>query len=163
MKTLAILLVVGALDLAVTTAATSAPPQSKSSAGSVKYYVDIEGDIAPLSQMDATLTFSKPVQLPKVTLPAGTYRFTAVGQSTIRVTSEDRKTVYTMFTTIAASRSHETNHAQLRLERVPNEDAPRLIALYPEGSSTGFQPVFPKIRTAPGAPIATSGTKPSDR
>ena len=127
-----------------------------------KYFVDIEGHIAPVStaNLEATLTFSHDVHVPGATLPAGTYLFVMTSPNTMRITSEDRSKVYAMFLTLPASRpASNIKHAQVRFERMP-DGSTRLIGLYPDGSSSGYAPTFKTTRQLPGAPIATSGTKP---
>lgn len=126
-----------------------------------KYYVSVDGSIAPVSLQGtfaATLTFDHDVQVPGAVLPAGTYLFTQTSPTTMLVTSEDRTKTYTSFDTIQATRLQSSTGAQLRFQRMP-DGAPRLIALYPYGGTNGYSLVFKKTHTGAGAPIATSGKK----
>lgn len=136
--------------------AASAAPQTPGS----KYYVDVQGHIAPLNgPLSATMTFSAPVQVGKTRLEAGTYLFTQVSTSTFRVTSEDRKKVYAVFTTVPAVRSRDVKRAQVRFEHAGAGEPQRLLAFYPEGAVNGYQ-IVSKTRKAASkdAPVATSGT-----
>lgn len=140
----------------------SASAQTKSNAASNKYFVTVDGHMAPVagtSSLETTLTFSHDVQVPGTTLAAGTYLFTLISPTTMRITSEDRKKVYTTFTTMPTSRSQVISHPQIRFERMP-DGATRLIGLYPDGASTGYAPLYKKTHKEPGAPIPTTGTKP---
>lgn len=143
MKKIAISLVIGTLCAVVAPPAGAAPPQPSTG----KYYVDVDGHMAPVNgSFSATLTFSAPVQLPKVKLEPGTYVFTAITPSTIRVTSENGKKVYTMFNTLSASRHLDVHRAQIRFEKTSPTATPRVIGLFPEGSTLGFQPMYPKAK-----------------
>ena len=124
-------------------------------------YVDIDGYVGPVSSspLEATLTFSHDVQVPGVTLKAGSYVFTLISPTTMRITNEERSKVYTTFSTMPASRALTTSHAQVRFERMP-DGTTRLVGLYPDDAASGYAPIYRKTHKAPGAPIATSGTKP---
>src|SRR5438046_1504366 len=109
-----------------------------------KYYVTVKGTMTPVtgtSSLETTLTFSGPVQLPKIKLAAGTYLFEMISSNVMRVSSEDGKQVFTSFSTVPTTRTRIEDHAQVRLQNIPGGAAPKLIGLYPENSSTGFQPV----------------------
>jgi hypothetical protein len=93
-----------------------------------------------------------------VTLPAGTYVFSLVSPTLMRVTTEDGLKVLATFYTTSVSRTQNIDHAQVRFERMPG-GATRLIALYVDGASTGFAPMFRKHSNEAGAPIATTGVK----
>ena len=141
MKRIAVSLVIGALCAVLPAAAGAATTQPSTG----KYYVDVDGHMASMTAVfSATLTFSAPVQLPKVKLEPGTYVFTAITPSTFRVTSENGKKVYTTFNTIATTRHHDVTRAQVRFEKTAPTALPRLIGLFPEGSMTGFQPMYSK-------------------
>lgn len=148
-----------ALFAAVLCAGAAHAADTASKTPSAKYYVTVDGHIAPVNgnSLEATLTFSHDIQVPGATLPAGTYLFTLVSSNTMRITSEDRSKLYTTFSTTPVSRARRVNRAQLRFERMP-DGSTRLIGLYPDGSSSGYAPMFRKSQKQPGAPIATSGT-----
>jgi hypothetical protein len=144
---------------AVCTAGVSAQTASKTAP--TKYYVTVDGHMSQTngSILEATLTFSRDVQVPGTTLAAGTYLFTLFTPTTMRITNEEGTRVYTTFTTIPSSRALVTTHAQIRFERRA-DGTTRLIGLYPDGASQGWAPLYTKTHKEPGAPIATSGTKP---
>ena len=154
MKTIAISLVLGALTLGL------APAAGAQTAKPAKYYVDVKGHIAPVTgSMEATLTFDKPVQIPKAVLPAGTYVFRLITPTTMRVTDEEGSKVFATFTTMSASRTSETMRAQLRFEDTGAGQPPRLIGVFPDGTTSGYQPLYSKKERQANAPIATGGVK----
>jgi hypothetical protein len=68
---------------------------------------------------NAYLTFSAPITLPGVTLPAGTYWFKFVAPSTIRVSSEDRTQVYATLTTVPVMREHASESHEVTFRETP--------------------------------------------
>jgi hypothetical protein len=81
---------------------------------------------------DTLLTFSAPVSLPDVTLPAGTYLFRFVdplnAPGVLEVRSEDSKTVYAMMDTIPIVRTEsETGKSELVTFKETPVDAPVAI------------------------------------
>ena len=148
--------------LAILTSAGLALAQAAPARTPSKYFVDIDGHIAPVapSSSETTLTFSHEIHVPNATLPAGTYLFVMTSPNTMRIMSQDRSKVYSMFLTLPASRpSTHIQRAQVRFERMP-DGSTRLIGLYPDGSSSGYAPIFKATHKELGAPIATSGTNP---
>src|SRR5262245_38654390 len=63
----------------------------------LEYRVTVQGEQPKGSANDHFMTFDAPFQIPDVSLPAGTYVFTIVAPSVIRVTSTDRSQHYGMF------------------------------------------------------------------
>jgi len=155
MKTIALSLLVAAAcaGLAPVVSAQSKPAPTK-------FYVTVKGHLASPSggSPSATLTFSEPVQVPKAELPAGSYLFTMVSPSIVRVSSEDGAKVFATFNTTAATRSRNLTKPQVRFERVAAGAPLRLVGIYLEGSSSGYAPLYEKTHKQPGAPVATSGT-----
>lgn len=103
------------------------------------------------------LTFSAPVKVPGVMLPAGTYTFWRLGPNLIRVLSENHSIVYTTFMTIPRLRSERTVKQEVVFgEAVPGV-APEIAVWYPfpEPSwynfrrSVGFEPLYPESRAVP--------------
>jgi len=125
-----------------------------------KFYVTVDGHLSSASggQPSATLTFSEPVQVPKADLPAGSYLFTMVSPSIVRVTSEDGRKVFTTFNTTTATRNRDLKHPQVRFERATAGAPLRLIGIYMEGSGSGYAPIYKRVHREPGAALATSGT-----
>jgi len=152
MKTIALALITAAVCIGV-----GQPASAASTTSPTKYYVTVKGHLAPVTgSPEATMTFSHEVQIPGATLPAGTYLFSLVTPTTMRVMTEDGRKVLATFYTTSVTRTHNIDHAQVRFERMPGGTT-RLIAVYPDGASTGYAPMF-RSREA-GAPIATSGVK----
>jgi hypothetical protein len=77
MKTIAVSLLLGAAALGLAPAAavqaqTHHKDAAEDAARPAKYYVDVKGNMAQMTAaLEATLTFDKPVQIPKAILPAG--------------------------------------------------------------------------------------------
>ena len=126
-----------------------------------KYSVPVEGHLSSAqgTLLDATLTFSEPVQLPRIKLPAGTYNFTLVSPGTIRITTGDRAHVLATFATLPVSRMADTDEPLVRFEHTAGTAGPKVIALFPEHSSLGWEPVYPSARKQENAPVATTGVK----
>jgi len=160
MKTIAFSLLLGAAALGLAPAAAVQAQTQKNTARPAKYYVDVKGHIAPMTgALEATLTFDKAVQIPKAILPAGTYLFTLITPSTMRVTDEEGTKVFAIFNTMGTYRSQEVRRAQLRFEDTGEGQPPRLIGVFPEGSVDGFQPLYSKKQREANAPIATGGVR----
>jgi hypothetical protein len=90
-------------------------------------------------------TFSAPVTLPGVTLPAGTYMFhlgdPLHGRSVVHVRSKDGTEVYSTFLTIPSIASERPEEPEIRfMERRANVPHAVKAWWYP-GDRTGFQPV----------------------
>ena len=87
------------------------------------------------------LTFSGPVRLPGVTLPAGTYVFERADVATprvVRVTSRDGHQVYFMGFTMLVDRPAGTTRL-VSLGEAQTGTAPPILAWYPQNESTGHQ------------------------
>jgi hypothetical protein len=130
-----------------------------------KYYVNVKGNMVQMTDaLEATLTFDKPVQIPKVVLPAGTYLFKLIAPSTMRVMTEDGTHVFAVFNMMGASRLNERHEsvllpAQLRFQDTGAGRPPMLIGLFPDGSTSGWAPLYSKKQREANAPIATGGVK----
>jgi hypothetical protein len=100
----------------------------------------------------AYLTFSAPVQIPGVTLNAGTYRFRLTDPSTSRnvlqVLSNDGSVVYAMFLTIPDARLIATDEATVTFRETPEGVPPAAKSIFYGGELRGYQFVYPK-----GGPI----------
>jgi hypothetical protein len=149
MKWVSVVLVVGMGLVGLARAA-----QAQTETPSFKFYVSVSGHGGHVagSPSDLFLTFSGPVEIPRVTLPAGTYLFRTIAPSVVQVLSPDRRTLYTTFFTSPASRARPVSHEQVRFQRI-RDDAPiRMIAWYPGDwsgfSSTGYQLIYPKWQRA---------------
>ncbi len=94
------------------------------------------------------LTFSGPVEIPGVGLPAGTYIFKIAnpnsGLDVVQVLSRDRKTVYATFFALHNSRFSPSDETIVTFHEPP-AGAPQAIKtwFYP-GETTGFEFIYPK-------------------
>ena len=73
----------------------------------LEFTVTVHGDSRPTpegSPSEHLMSFSGPIEIPGVGLPAGSYLFRFITPSIVQVTSPDRSTVYGMFLTTPASR-----------------------------------------------------------
>ena len=92
------------------------------------------------------LTFSGPVQLPGVSVAAGTYIFRLVAPSVVQVVAADRSEVFAMFTAMPAVRRGASSNYGVTLA-ANRYDAPvRLAKLFTPGSSIGFEFIYPPLR-----------------
>lgn len=96
----------------------------------------------------AYLTFSTPVQVPGVTLSAGTYRFHLTNPETSRnvlqVLSHDGSTVYAMFHTITDSRTSLTEDPFVTFRETPYGVPPAVRSLFYGSEYRGYEFVYPK-------------------
>ena len=94
------------------------------------------------------LTFSAPVQIPGVTLAAGTYRFRLTNPDTSRnvlqVLSNDGATVYAMFHTIPDGRTALTDEATVSFRETPAGVPPAVRSLFYGGEYRGYEFVYPR-------------------
>ncbi|HUK35277.1 MAG TPA: hypothetical protein VLV86_15280 [Vicinamibacterales bacterium] len=138
-------------------AALARPAVAQSKKPSTKYYVTVEGHVTPSSAaLEATLTFSGEVQVPGARLPIGTYLFTLVSPTTMRVSTQDGGKVYATFYIVPATRVQNTKGAQIRFERM-GDGTTRLIALYPDGATNGYSPLYTKPYVDAGTAVPTAG------
>jgi hypothetical protein len=154
MKEISILLLAGA-----TVVGLAAPIGAQSQVPSVKYDVTVTGHAETFTGSPGTdhfLSFSAPVSVPNVTLPAGTYLFTRVNQFYMRVMSPDRKTLYSTFPTVPAWRNdYYPRHEIVRFKTVTEGAPPRIVGVYPLWM-TGFEPIYGKAdKTASAAATAS--------
>lgn len=94
------------------------------------------------------LTFSGPIQVPGVTLDAGTYRFhladPSSGRSVVQVLSNDGAVVYAMFHTIPDTRLNVTEEATVTFREVPVGVAPPVKTLFYGGETRGYEFIYPR-------------------
>jgi hypothetical protein len=96
----------------------------------------------------AYMTFSAPVQIPGVTLSAGTYRFHLANPETSRnvlqVLSGDGSIVYAMFHTIPDSRTSLTEDPMVTFRETPAAVPPAVRSLFYGSEYRGYEFVYPK-------------------
>jgi len=107
----------------------------------------------------AYLTFSAPVQIPGVTLSAGTYRFHLTNPETSRnvlqVLSNDGSIVYAMFHTMFDSRTSLTEDPFVTFRETPAGVPVAVRSLFYGGEHRGYEFVYPK-----GGPIMIAEVVP---
>jgi hypothetical protein len=96
------------------------------------------------SKRTTYFTFSKAVQLPGVSLAAGTYIFEVPEPNdawyVVRVSSRDRSRVYlTAFTRLTERPMNENLEPAIVLGEASASNPPRIKAWYPQGERTGRQ------------------------
>ena len=105
----------------------------------------------------AYLSFNGPVQVPGVTLSAGTYRFRLTNPDTSRnvlqVLSNDGAIVYAMFHTIPDVRTSLTNEAIVTFRETPVGVPPAMRSLFYGGEYRGYEVVYPKGEPNMIAPV----------
>ena len=97
------------------------------------------------------LTFSAPVELPGVALPAGTYVFKLVDPYThpdmVQVFSEDEKTLYANLRTIPDYRLERTADTVIEFEESPSGIPPAIKAWFNPNRHYGHEFIYPKPKT----------------
>ena len=93
------------------------------------------------------LTFSAPVQIPGMTLGAGTYRFRLAnpdtGRNVMQVVSNDGYYVYAMFHTIPDYRVTVTEEPTVTFREAPAGVAPPVKSLFYGGETFGYEFIYP--------------------
>lgn len=113
-------------------------------------------------------TFSAPVQLPGVTLPAGKYLFRladpTTGRKVISVLSEDGKTPLAMLHTIPNQMTEAPRDAEIRFMETPANMAPAIKTYWYAGKSIGYEFIYPRqqalqLAKATSQPVLTTRTE----
>ncbi len=106
-------------------------------------------------------TFSAPIALPGVTLPAGRYLFRIVDTTTsrkvIQVLSEDQKKPYMMANTITDQRRDPVKDATVSFYESPRGTPAAVKSWWYPGESIGYQFIYPREQAKQ---IAKSTTQP---
>ena len=91
-------------------------------------------------------TFSRAVQIPGASLPAGTYIFELADQNTldlVRVMSRDRSKVYlTAFTRFVHRSQHGPLESAIVFAETPAGTPPAINVWYPQDETTGRQFIY---------------------
>jgi len=102
-------------------------------------------DLGPVDKT-THITFSGPVSLPDVSLPAGTYLFRFVdlnASSVLQVLSEDGKTPYAMLNTIPIERTKEAaEKEQIVTFKEAPADAPPAIGAWFYDETVGCEMIY---------------------
>jgi hypothetical protein len=95
-------------------------------------------------------TFSAPVQLPGVTLPAGKYTFrladSQANRHIVQVFNADGTKIITTLMAIAAQRDTFPDNAEVQFLETPADSPPALDVWWYPGTKTGHEFVYPKDR-----------------
>jgi hypothetical protein len=98
------------------------------------------------------LTFSAPVALPGVTLPAGTYRFSRLGcvasSDVLRVSSADGRQQFGLFNTVPEERLTPRSRPEVVFAEMPAGSPEAVKAWFYPGSLIGEALVYPKNEAA---------------
>ena len=96
------------------------------------------------------MTFNAPVQIPGVTLGAGTYQFRLADpngdRSVLQVLNHDGTSVYAMFFTRTSYRDKVTADTVVTFMEVPKGVPPAANAIFYSGERRGYSFVYPKGR-----------------
>ncbi|MGE3403696.1 MAG: hypothetical protein AB7K63_13960 [Vicinamibacterales bacterium] len=93
------------------------------------------------------LTFSGPVELPGMTLPAGTYTFRLAdtpGRNVVQVLSQDEQTIHGQFLFVQANRTEPTGETVVTFRETAEGATPAVQYWYYPGESIGKELVYPK-------------------
>jgi hypothetical protein len=104
----------------------------------------------PPADKNTVVTFSAPVSLPGVTLPAGSYLFkladSQVNRNIVQVFAEDRSKIYATILAIAAERNEPADETVITFSEAPANTAPALHYWYYPGEKRGQEFVYPRAQ-----------------
>ncbi len=111
-------------------------------------------------------TFSGPVEVPGVTLPAGKYLFRhpASDRSVVQVSSADAKTVYGMFFSIPAERVTPASEPEIRFMETAAGVPPAVKTWWQPGDRIGREFIYPReqakrLAKVTNEPVLTTKTE----
>jgi hypothetical protein len=116
-------------------------------------------------------TFSQPVTLPGVTLPAGKYLFrnpdTLVGRRVVQVLSDDGMKAYAQLLTIPVQRFDAPKEPEIRFMETAEGNPAAIKAWWYPGNTIGWEFIYPKeqalkLAKAATAPVLTTVNAQSD-
>ena len=116
-------------------------------------------------------TFSGPVTLPGVTLPAGKYLFrnpdTLTGRRVVQVLSEDGRRAYAQLLTIPVQRFDAPKEPEVRFMETAEGTAAAIKAWWYPGNTIGWEFIYPKeqalrLAKGAGAPVLTTTNVQND-
>jgi len=100
------------------------------------------------TQNDTVVTFSAPVSLPGVTLPAGSYLFkladSQVNRNVVQVFAKDRSKIFATILAIPAERTEPADETVITFNEAPANSAPAVRYWYYPGDKRGQEFVYPK-------------------
>lgn len=103
---------------------------------------------APDTNRTTIVTFSAPVSLPGVTLPAGSYLFkladSQVNRNIVQVFDKDRSKIYATILAMPAQRNQPADETVITFRESPANAAPAIQYWYYPGETTGQEFAYPK-------------------
>jgi hypothetical protein len=117
------------------------------------------------------VTFSAPVSLPGITLPAGTYLFKLLDsqatRNVVQVFDKDRSKIYATLIAISAQRNEPTDESVIMFKEAPANMAPPIRFWYYAGEKSGQEFAYPKaqatlIASAVNEPVLAVDTDSSN-
>src|SRR4051812_37972325 len=103
---------------------------------------------APDTNRATIVTFSAPVSLPGVTLPAGSYLFklgdSQVNRNIVQVFDKDRSKIYATILAIPAQRNEPADETVITFRESPANAAPAIQYWYYPGETMGQEFAYPK-------------------
>ena len=108
--------------------------------------------LAPLAHADeftklTLLTFSGPVQVPGISLPAGTYRFQladpTTGRRVVKVSDKDGTKTYGMFISMPNQRLTPSNNPVVMFKETPAGAPPAVQVWFYPGETYGYEFAYP--------------------
>jgi hypothetical protein len=100
------------------------------------------------TQNDTMVTFSAPVSLPGITLPAGSYLFkladSQVNRNVVQVFAKDRSKIFATILAIPAERTEPADETVITFKEAPANSAPAVQYWYYPGDKRGQEFVYPK-------------------
>src|SRR3954469_2631373 len=103
---------------------------------------------APDTNRTTIVTFSAPVSLPGVTLPAGSYLFkladSQVNRNIVQVFDKDRSKIYATILAMPAQRNEPADETVITFRESPANAAPAIQYWYYPGETMGQEFAYPK-------------------
>lgn len=118
-----------------------------------------------------TFTFSAPVSIPGVTLPAGSYVFRLAddtrGRDVIQVLSADGKTPYAMFFSLRTLRGEPVDSPQIRFMETASDVPMAIESWWYPADRQGYEFVYPReqarlLATGTGTRVLTTEAAPAE-
>jgi hypothetical protein len=111
----------------------------------VEYTVTVKAEPVKGSPGDHFLTFSAPVHIPDVTLPAGTYIFSLLGASVVQVSNVDRTEYYAMFFTSPVLREEAKEDVAMTFVRTLDTAPLRINKWFLPNQTLGFEFLYSPV------------------
>ena len=103
---------------------------------------------APDTDRTTIVTFSAPVALPGVTLPAGSYLFkladSQVNRNIVQVFDKDRSKIFATILAVPAQRNETTDETVITFREAPANAAPAIRYWYYPGERSGQEFAYPR-------------------